>query len=293
MSRMYVKNCTGGPEAKKNSEKASQFSAFLSRLIFKILLLGFLAVSAYILFFSEYLKIEKIDISGTKELGNQAILDVLTADLSGKFFGLVPKNNFLLVPPGKVERLLAGNFRKIRSVSVTKRFPDSISIQIDERKALLIWCGGGGCFLLDENGMAYNEADFNSPELIQNNLVRIDDASGQEIKIGRNIVSPAYGKYVLTVKDGLEKYGFAVNGYFTPSAVAEEIDVKTEQGAEIYFSTQFSLESALHTLGVILEKEIPKDQKEKLEYIDLRSENKVFYKFKGEENNSENQEEKN
>jgi len=45
------------------------------------------------------------------------------------------------------------------------------------------------------------------------------------------------------------------------------------------------LEKQFQKLKLILEKEIPLDERKKLEYIDLRIENKVFYKFFQEESN--------
>jgi len=55
--------------------------------------------------------------------------------------------------------------------------------------------------------------------------------------------------------------------------------VKTQQGTDFLFSTQFPLENAIQTLEITLKKGVDDEQKG-FEYIDLRSENKVFYKLK-------------
>ncbi|EKD46470.1 MAG: hypothetical protein ACD_67C00227G0001, partial [uncultured bacterium] len=62
-------------------------------------------------------------------------------------------------------------------------------------------------------------------------------------------------------------------------------------GLEIYFSMQFPLESAIDSLKVVLSKEIPEEKRGDVEYIDLRDENKVFYKFKSVEPVVENEDE--
>jgi cell division septal protein FtsQ len=169
-------------------------------------------------------------------------------------------------------------------VNITKKFPDSVLILIDERKAILVWCSGENCFLLDENGMAYNTADFNSPEIIQNHLLRINDISGHAVTLGEKIIDPAYEQYVIGIKDALQGIGQRVGDgdgtYSTPSNMADEIDVTNDKGVQIYFSTQFPLDSAINTLDIVLKKEIPQDKLDNLEYIDLRSEGRVFYKFK-------------
>jgi cell division septal protein FtsQ len=276
-SKKYIQNRTGGLR-----EKTSKLSRTVSRIIFYILLLAFIAVSVFVLFFSQYLQITSIRITGTQELNSQDIQQEFQASLDGKFLNIIPKNNFLFVFPKKVESLLENNFKKIRSASVTKKFPDSVTINIDERKAVLVWCSGEDCFLIDESGSAYNIADFDSPEIKQNNLLQINDQGARKVSIGETIVNSSYEQYVLGIKDALKNIGQEVSSeaYTTPSNMANEIDVKTEKGIQIYFSTQFPLDKAINAFEIVLKKEIPEDKLDSVEYVDLRSEGKVFYKFK-------------
>ena len=287
MARKYIQNCTGGDGTKKSSAKDRKISAFISRMIFHILLIGFLAVSVYVLFFSEYLRINNINITGTQELNSADIQNSFEEYFQGDFLKIIPKNNFLFISQKRVADLLKNNFKKIRTVTVFKKFPDSILINIDERKSVLVWCSGDNCFLIDENGTAYSVADFNSPEIVQNHLLRINDTSARDVAIGEKVIEPAYEQYVMGIKEALDGIGQKVsdddNAYSTTSNMADEIDVKTNNDVQIYFSTQFSLDSAIHTLDVVLKKEITEDKLKSVEYIDLRSEGRVFYKIRSEE----------
>lgn len=282
MTKKYIKNCTGEILEENNSSSGGKsFGNIFSRAVFFLLLLGFLVVSGYVLFFSPYLQIARIEINGTRELASRDLQQIVESSLQGKFVGIFPRNNFLLISSGGIENLLNGNFKKIRSVTVSKIFPDSINIVVDERKALLVWCSGERCFLIDESGVAYNEADFGSDELLQNNLVRITDTSASGVSVGDKLIEPSYEQYVLSVKDALAKSGYDSDGrYWTPSRMAEEINIRTTQGMEIYFSTQFPLEDAMKAFDMVMKKEIPADKKGDMKYVDLRTENKVFYKFK-------------
>lgn len=282
MVKKYIKNCTGDEcDEDRLSGRKSSFSAVVSKIIFYILSAGFVVVLLYVLFFSQYLQILNIEVTGTREIGSQEIRQRIESALQGKHIGIIPKNNFMFITQGNVDNILKGEFKKIRTVTLTKKFPDTVSVNIDERKALLVWCSENRCYLLDENGSAYSEADFNSQEFIQNNLLQISDTSGREIAVGENVIEVSYEKYVLGIKEALSSTGLNDGGkYFTPSRMAEEIRVKTQEGPELYFSMQFSLESAIATLDTILKKEIPSDRIGDVEYIDLRNENKVFYKFK-------------
>jgi len=276
MSRKYIKNCTGD-----QCEASRGRSNIISLIIFHTLLACFVGVSVYVLFFSLCLSVTNITVTGTAELSSQEIQQRVEDSLRGKYFGLLPKNNFLFISQKKLQNTLLGDFKKIRSVTIVKKFPDTFSINVDERKALLVWCSGENCYLLDEKGVAYNEADFSSPELQQNHLLQIRDVSSREVKIGDAIIESVYEQYVLSLKDALATIGFnATEQYWTPSRMADEINVKTDQESEFYFSTQFELSSALSTLNTILKKEIPEEKKGDIAYIDLRNENKAFYKFK-------------
>ena len=295
---MYIKNRTGNGEMKKPSQ-LSALSRLISKVIFYVLLMGFLGVSAYMFFFSNCLQISEINISGNDELSDSDIQKSFDNYLQGKFLGVIPKNNFLFISQKRIADFLGNDFRKIRSVTVSKKFPNSVSINIEERKAVLVWCSGENCFLIDEKGIAYNNADFNSPEIVQNHLIRINDSSPRDTSIGEKITEPVFENYAINMRDALEGVGLKISGdsdaYLTPSNVANEINVKTDKNVWIYFSTQFPLNSATDTLNIILKKEITEDKLEDIEYIDLRSEGKVFYKFKEKETekneNSENKSE--
>lgn len=243
------------------------------------------------LFFSAEMQISKIEISNNKELEKLELEQLVENELQGKFIGIFPKNNYILVSQKTVEKILINKYKKIRSVKVEKKFPDSIAVSIDEHESLLVWCKNENqCYLLNEEGVAYNVADFNSPELQQNKLVRLSDRSGADVILGSKIMEKKYEEYLLKIKSELEEISIYVESDFlTPSRMAEEIEVRSMDGFKINFSTQFALESAVKTLLAVLKKEIPRERIGELEYIDLRSEYKAFYKYK----NTEVEDEKN
>lgn len=289
--KTYIKNCTG-LDCEKEKKKAHD--VFL-RISFFLLTSIFFCLSLYMLFFSAEMEVTEIKITGTKELNDFQLQQEVESSLEGKFFGLLPKDNYLLVSRGRVEKMLAEKYKKIRSVRVEKRFPDTLTISIDERDSLLVWCKGENeCFMLDEDGVAYNAADFNSPELTQNKLLTINDRSSSEVLIGSEVIKKSYEDYILKIKDELGKLGVETeSNFYVPSRMAEEIEIRSIGGYSILLSSQFTLESAMKTLAIVLEKEIPKEKISQLEYIDLRSEYKAFYKYKNspdsEQQNSDQQ----
>ncbi|MEI7621356.1 MAG: FtsQ-type POTRA domain-containing protein [Candidatus Moraniibacteriota bacterium] len=280
--KKYIQNCTGnrsGNERKLFGFKLTE--ALVAKSIFYFLVLAFLGVMVFVLFFSAHLKITQIKINGNSELKTDDINASIKQQWEQKLFKTIPADNFLLVSAGRLENLLANNFKKIEKVSVVKKFPDTVEISIQERKALLILCSGEQCFLVDENGIAYSQADFDSPELLQNHLLKIFDRSAQRIELNEEVLTKSYMEYISVLGEALAKAGMVVElEYWTPSLMAQEIDVKQQDGCELYFSTRFSLETALETLELVLKKELANKSLAEISYFDLRSENKVFYKLK-------------
>lgn len=279
-------------EKKKISwaKKEKKRNPFILRIIFDVLLAAFLATAAYILFFSSYLQINRLFIDGIEELDYQKVIAEINSNFEGKYLKIIPRNNFILISQNRLKNDLMEKFKKIESIEVEKRFPNAILIKIKERKALMLWCSGGPCYIVDEKGYAYSGADFESSEIQENNLIRLVDISARPVPLGDEILSPEFVQFTLGIKDKLdEELGIGIDDeYLTRSAVAEEVQVKTSEGWDIYFNSQISLDQSINTLKLFLDEKISSDDRSKLEYVDLRVEDKVYYKFKDGENIEQN-----
>ncbi len=255
-----------------------------SRILFYFLLFVFIAVAGYVLLFSPYLKIQTILMHGIKELDYEAVMAKTTSIIQGKYLKLIPKDNYFLVSKRKIIKSLMEEFKKIKSVETKKTFPVAISIEIKERDSLILWCSGGPCYIIDESGFAYTSSDLDAPEVAQNNLIQIIDTSAHPAEIGEKILNEEYVSYLLTLREKIKKSDLKVSEqWHTPSRMADEVEIETSEGWRIYFSNKINPDRALRTLKTFLDEEIG-NKKEKLEYVDLRIENKVFYRLKNEDN---------
>lgn len=276
------------PKKRKNFfEKKEELpqDPVVARAIFRILIIFFVASVAYILFFSPFLEIKDIQLKGTSEIKYEEVYQEIKMVLSGKYLRFIPKDNLIIFPKQEMGKSLLDKFKKINSIETKKHFPSGIEIEITERKTLFVWCSSGSCYIVDENGYAYMEADFNSEQIKQNHLVTLIDDSSKQVSIGDKVLQEEYINFVANLRDELRKEtGLEVTDEFhTQSRIAEEAKVMTSEGWQIFFSSVIPIESSLQTLKTFLEKQINEESKSKLEYVDLRAENKVYYKFKDEE----------
>ncbi len=269
------------PVGRRRNDKPLKFG----RVVFYLLLFLFLGITAYVLIFSAFMKVKNCVLSGTSELSHDEALRKAKSSLEGNFFGFIPRNNFFLVSRERIKRSLTNEFKKIKEVEIKKIFPQTLIVNIAERKSLIVWCSAGPCYILDEQGYAYTGTDLDSPEVVQNNLIKIIDTGARPVILGEKILSEEYIRYLINLREETEKASVAgINSeWITPSIAAEELEIITREGWKIFFSAKITPVKAVRTLKTFLEEEIDEEKRKKLDYVDLRVENKVYYKLKNED----------
>ena len=264
----------------KSRSKRSKNS--FGRWIYRAAFLAFVGMIFYIIFFSGKLSVTAISVSGGNEINADIITSRISSRMDGKYLGVIDKNNILLIRSGKAEDDLRREFRKIENIEVKRKFPGTILVNIQERRTPVIFLSGEKGFSVDENGIAYDQFQPEASGASGNALIILRDSSASEINLGEAILSQDYIAYLVGIRDGMKKEADIEidNNYETPSVVSSDVRVKTTEGWKVYFGTDINLKKELEMLVVSLENKIDKARRPDLDYIDLRSDNKVFYKFK-------------
>ena len=257
-------------------------SRLFSRIIFYFLLLCFAGVSLYVLLFSPFMQLQKMSIMGNNEIDSAEIESATNAYLAGKYLGFLPKNNFLLVSTKLLEKNLLSSFKKVRLAKVAKKFPDTLEIQVEERKSLLVWCSGEECYLIDDQGFAYQEADFASREIQENHLLKIVQDDGKQVEIGTQVMSEEMVEYYTTLREAfLQKTKLKLGEELhVNSRLAEDGTVKTEQGFDLLLNFSIPAQRSAEIMKTFLGKQYKNGDLGNLSYVDLRVENKIFYRTK-------------
>jgi cell division septal protein FtsQ len=274
-----------------NLKEEKQARERLVRCLHFLLCVLFFGVVVYVFLFSSFVKIQKVDVVGLDELSRTEVESVVSESYSGKYLGIFPKNGFFLFPSKKMEDILRDRFRKIRNIDIRRTFPNGVSVEIVERKSLLVWCSGGPCYLIDENGLAYMGADFSSPDIAQNHLIKIVDTSAKPVALGANLFSKEFIDFLLrAVVELPQKSGIELGEECsTPSRLAGEMSFYSPEGVRISLSTELPLDQTMKNLEIFMRKQLSEDERKNIEYLDLRFENRVFYKIKGQEEENKDQ----
>jgi len=264
-------------------------SIFKNRLFGESFLL-FLEISFifYFLIFSQTFRIEKVYVFGDKEIKTENLQEFLQEKIE-KFSPSISIANIFLVNSKKLEEEILKKFPEIDVVEIKKNFPNILDIEIKERRPVAIFCftrpsfveqnlGGQdkNCGFLDKKGIIFEKNDsFNE------NLPLIKSQNREEkIILGEDILERETLEKILKINESLEtKLNIEPKEYvlFEKSILESRLNVKTSQGWEIFFDLNKDIDLQILKLKLLLEEEIPPENRKTLEYIDLRF-TRVYYK---------------
>ncbi|HLM84363.1 MAG TPA: hypothetical protein VK254_04130 [Candidatus Bathyarchaeia archaeon] len=269
---------TSSGASKQEKKRQRSFSRFL----FWLLLVVFFGICAYLVFFSPFLEVEKIFIEGNQDTSSADTTRVVENSLDGKYFRFLPKKNFFLASKISIENALKDNFGRLEVQSVEKIFPKTVVIKVIERKAELIWCSGGVCYFADKDGVAYGGAAGTEEELRAKNFLVVVDDSAIPVEIGRTKINPDYVGFVEAANSMIRNYLKIdpAESFHTPGIASGEISVKTSEGWTLKLSSEYSTDEAKNIIQMLFEKNLNEESRKKLDYLDIRVKNKIYYKMR-------------
>jgi len=270
-----------GVPRRDNREKKGRFTRFL----FWILFLGFLAVCAYLLFFSPFLEVEAVSVEGNNEIPSEQIVGKIDGVMEGHYLKYFPKRNFFLVRKSAISGELKNSFNRLEISSIEKKFPRTVLVKVKERQPELVWCSAGVCYLADKIGLVYSGANATDEEINKNRfLVAIDD-NAQPVETGKTKLGENFIRYLKEMDAVLvDDLGFSLDGdYHTPALSSQEIIVRIKEGDgswTLKLSSAAAPQDTKKVLETVFEKDLGGGKKSQLEYLDLRVKGKVYYKLR-------------
>lgn len=261
----------------------SELRLFVLKIVYYALFLLLFSGVVYFFFFSEWMKIGSVLVEGNKTTDKKLVLDVTEPYLHKKSFFVFPSDNFFFVPTRQIEKEILSSFKRVSKVEVRRSFPRTIVVNIEEKKAVLLFCGNPGCVWADEEGVAYNKSSYSEALADASEVVIVQDSSNSDLPIGQLTTDPANVDFANRLWHVFpDKIGKELEYLSAPLPGALEIRAHTKEGWAVYLDMTLDLEKNLELLNQVLEQEF-KDKPEGtvcLDYVDLRVVDRVFYKIK-------------
>jgi hypothetical protein len=244
------------------------------------------------------LKISSIEVVGNKVIDSNDVKDTVTQTLSGKYFFVFPKDNFLIYPSRELLGILETTFPRAEYIN-PKLEGQKLVIEMKERGGRFLWCGDvptdkdvdEQCYFTDGRGYIFDKAPYFSDNVYLK-IYGTRVSSIEEI-IGSKILSEEDFKNVVNLRAIL----YENDMHATILYLKEDGDYEfwlsrpsneSSDRPKIFFSKKSDFSEIASNLISALENEpLKTDFKEKyssLLYLDARFDNKVFFKFKESEN---------
>lgn len=253
----------------------------IGSVVFKLTIAVFMLVIMYILFFSGLLLVTRIGIAGLDKISPIEFQSRIDRELAGKYLGILPRNNLIIVylTKDRLSRMLIYEYEEIRRIDMKVTFPDAFDVAVRERHLSIRLCASGKCFLVDETGVAYKESDMEENDAWP--VITLTAIGNNQVSLGSSAIDQNDISYLNRFKKELkERMDIELGRDFeTPNILSSDIRTNVPEGWRLLFSLDVPLEKEVETLEAVFKEKI-KEQRADLEYIDIRSQNKVFYKLK-------------
>lgn len=264
----FLKKSWAGRKPHRIKRKKSIFKNRFFRLGILFLILG---ISVFhLLIFSSVFQVKKVVITGEKRASTGALKQVIWQEIGEQFLFFTTKSIFLVSPP-KIRQSILNNFPVIANVEIHRGFPDALDVVAIERLAAANWCGGNQCFLLDTEGVIFEEITATGTNLLSIETPDFNVAS----KPGDSVIEKERFSRILKIVSGL-KENLKISTELAEFIPKEErLNIKTSEGWKVYFNLGGDIDWQITELALLLENKVSLEEREKLEYIDLRF-NRVF-----------------
>ncbi len=231
----------------------------------------------YTFFFSGLLSIRRIKIEGTQNsrIINGLRLSVL-AEKNGYYYGFLPKDNLWLLNLNDLNYKIKKNFLLDR-LDLDKEIDGTLVVKVKVKKPVLVWRDNKIYYYVDYQGVIMGAKKESEIEF---NLPLVEGVNEGDVIVGRKILDSQLVHFISQVWQRVNKDfdNWHITYIKIPQRDATKIFFYTDQDWYFILDRQSNIKIALENLALILKSKLI--HPEIIDYIDLRIQDKIFYKLK-------------
>jgi hypothetical protein len=284
------------PYISDRKKKRKRVQAYFFTTLGLIVFYGIFFIAQWFIFQSPIFRVDHVVVQGNSSVSSTDVIALVEAGAlqdHGMFRAALTFQNMLLWPDVVSQKELQ-MLPQLASAEVSKDyFSHTITITVIERSPFGIWCfsappGGGAqegmtsatadigsnsgapCYWFDDTGTMFEKASETQGDLV---FVVYDSAQSPR-GLNQAVLPGQFLSDGISVMKVLKASGLGVRSIELNDLSLEEMDVQTTNGPTIYFSLQFPADEYLP----IIQKLMLLPTFNTLQYIDCRTENRLFYK---------------
>lgn len=186
----------------------------------------------------------------------------------------------VLVPRDVLADDIVRSVPRIHTVRVRRQLPSILALDLQEKVPLAFLDIQGTVYALDSDGIVIEETTPADVQRSQLPIVRNERATSGIVP-GTVVVSAAVMNLLHEVVVLLpDRLGVGVAELIIPAVGTEEVHVRTDRGWVLLLDAQRNLGDQLRTFEQAVAEALKPDERERLEYVDLRVAGKVFYRIR-------------
>ncbi|MFC1625341.1 cell division protein FtsQ/DivIB [Patescibacteria group bacterium] len=257
------------------SNKRIRRQRILKNFILTLLIVVFVLITFCISpFFIKELKINLVFVSGAKVLPEHKIESEIKKIMATKIFGVIPQDRIFFLPREKIISHLFEQFIRLNNVEIKREFPSMVWINVEERVPFATLClprpqAGGidikDCFFIDQTGFVFGSAPIFS--------------SGVYLKFfDKRMTRSGEGEFLLNQETLQGLIDFSEQFDITEIYLKEDeiYELYTSEGWYLILSGEDDWDLVYNNFMTFSEEMLKDDVGD----IDLRFNNKIFYKWK-------------
>jgi len=252
-------------------------SSALRKIYFSVSVVG-LCFIVYFLFFADFFKIKKIVLLDNFEVTQAEVDDQFAAFSENKRLWVLPADNIFLLSKSNLHDHLLESLPRLEELTIEKNLTDIIKITVKEKKLLLVWVSGNELHYVDDKGIICCRAALD--EVVEKQLPLVYDSNDRQVELKKEVVTRNFVGFLQELhREFPGRINAPVKKFWVPSILTREVHLETEPGWKVYFSVDRPVESQLNDLKIVLDEQV-KNRINNIDYIDLRVENWIYYKYK-------------
>jgi len=267
-----------------------------TRIRLLIAAVSILVIICSIVFISRtrQLQIQTIVVRGNYIVATEEVKTAVQSILDQKYLWLIPKTNVLLYPEKYLTKTISAKFQRFNTVEFHRENWSTLVVDVTERKNVYLWCdalpsvAGGinqNCYYVDDHGYIFSR----SPSFSGNVYFVFYGTylwGENESPVGKKLFDDTYFRDVIRFKEGIASKELVPSGFITYSTGVSAFLLSPrfdDTKQKIVFTKSQELATLFDNLSlaltsVDLRKQLA-DSFSTLQYIDLRYDKKVYYKF--------------
>ncbi len=238
-------------------------------------------ICAYIVFGSRAFDPSEIKIEGAVRVKAEEIQALTKPFFEEKHLLFFSGNAYAFDQKAARARILEF-FPKLSDVSFHTAIRSRVvTVRVVERNiAYAVWCGLPGgvavCYNVDEDAVAFEEALPSQGTL----LLTVKNERDQDVRqLGETVVDAVLLRQLVAMRDSLRDSKFAAIGSVV-LRLPDEVVAESLEGWRVIFVDSRPLSQQIVALKEVLSTQIPQDKRARLDYIDLRIEERAYYKYR-------------